>query len=345
LDNREITLLLKETPYYAESGGQIGDSGVIKNDEVNIQIKDTQKVGDSFYLHIGTILNGMPKEGMNVIASVDEDRRRNILPNHTSTHLMHAALRKILGSHVQQAGSLVAPERLRFDYTHFEKPSRSLLNEIETLVNNKIRENIRVKTVNTNYEDAKKSGAMALFGEKYGDEVRMVEIGDFSKELCGGTHVKRTGDIGMFLITQETGISSGVRRIEAVAGEEAFKYIQENMNMLSEIEGELSVSLIDLPERIRNLSDSNKQLEKKLKEKGVSSYLSEIDSWISEASEIQGVTLVTKIIDSSSVDEMKSIGDALRDKLKSGVGVLGATVDKKASLITVFTESSFISVL
>ena len=338
LNDRDISLLLKETPYYAESGGQIGDSGVIKNDEINIQVNDTQKIGDSFYLHIGIILEGDPKEGMSVIASVDKDKRRNILPNHTSTHLMHAALRKILGTHVRQAGSLVAADRLRFDYTHSEKPSRTLLNEIETLVNRKIRENIKINTINTNFEDAKKAGAMALFGEKYGDDVRMVEIGDFSKELCGGTHVNRTGDIGTFLITQETGISSGVRRIEALTGEEAFEYIQENMTMLSEIEGELSVSVSDLPERIRNLSAANKQLEKKLKEKGVSSYMSQIDSWISEASEIQGVTLVAKLIDSSSLDELKSIGDALRDKLKSGVGVLGATVDKKASLITVMTK-------
>jgi len=338
LNDKEIRLLLKETPYYAESGGQIGDSGVIKNDGINIQIKDTQKVGDSFYVHIGTVLEGKPKEGMKVIASVDEDKRRNILPNHTSTHLMHAALRRILGTHVQQAGSLVAPDRLRFDYTHFEKPSRTLLKEIETLVNSKIRENIQLKTINTNFEDAKKSGAMALFGEKYGDEVRMVEIGDFSKELCGGTHVKRTGDIGMFLITQETSISSGVRRIEAVTGESALDYTQEHMNSLFEIEGELSVGVSELPERIRNLMDSNKQLEKKLMEKGVSSYLSEIDSWISEANEIQGVTLVAKLIESSSIDEMKSIGDALRDKLRRGVGVLGASIDNKASLITVMTK-------
>ena len=338
LNNKDISLLLKETPYYAESGGQIGDSGVIKNKDINIQVNDTQKVGDSYYLHIGIILEGKPKEGMKVIVSVDEDRRKNILPNHTSTHLMHAALRKILGTHVQQAGSLVASDRLRFDYTHFEKPSKSLLNEIESLVNRKIRENIQLKTKITNFEDAKKSGAMALFGEKYGDEVRMVEIGDCSKELCGGTHVEGTCDIGMFLITQETSISSGIRRIEAVTGVEAFKYTQENMNVLSEIEGELSTSGSELAERIRNLSDSKKQLEKKLKEKEVSSYLSEIDSWISEASEIQGVTLVAKIIDSSSVDEMKSIGDALRDKLKSGVGVLGAKIDKKASLITVMTK-------
>jgi len=338
VNDKEIRLLLKETPYYAESGGQIGDSGVIKNDGINIRIDDTQKVGDSYYVHIGTILEGKPKEGMNVIASVDEDKRRNILPNHTSTHLMHAALRRILGTHVQQAGSLVAPDRLRFDFTHFEKPSRTLLKEIERLVNSKIRENIQIKTINTNFEDAKKSGAMALFGVKYGDEVRMVEIGDFSKELCGGTHVKRTGDIGMFLITQESGISSGVRRIEAVTGEGALNYTQEHMNLLFEIEEELSVGVSELPERIRNLMDSNKQLGKELKEKGVSSYLSEIDSWISEADEIQGVTLVAKLIESSSVDEMKSIGDALRDNLKSGVGVLGATIDNKASLITVMTK-------
>ncbi len=334
---KDIRLLLKETPYYAESGGQVGDIGIISAKGLNIRIDDTQKIGGLHYVHIGEVLEGEPKEHMKVKAEVNSDWRKNILPNHTATHLMHAALRSEFGDHVEQKGSLVAPDRLRFDYHHFEKPTVEQLKNIESVVNDKIRENIELKTTLTTLENAKKSGAMALFGEKYGDEVRMVEIADFSKELCGGTHVDRTGDIGVFLITHESAISSGVRRIEAVTGEGALKQIQENRSVLSELENQLSVKSEQLPERFKSLAESNKELERKLKKSKPSDTL-DIDSWIDPNNKIGDVTLVTRRIEASSLDELKGVADRLREKLKSGVGVLASVIEQKAYIVVIVTE-------
>ena len=334
---KDIRLLLKETPYYAESGGQVGDIGIISAKGLKIRIDDTQKIGGLHYVHIGEVLEGEPKEHMKVKAEVNSDWRKNILPNHTATHLMHAALRSEFGDHVEQKGSLVAPDRLRFDYHHFEKPTVEQLKNIESVVNDKIRENIELKTTLTTLENAKKSGAMALFGEKYGDEVRMVEIADFSKELCGGTHVDRTGDIGVFLITHESAISSGVRRIEAVTGEGALKQIQENRSVLSELESQLSVKSEQLPERFKSLAESNKELERKLKKSKLTDTL-DIDSWIDPNNKIGDVTLVTRRLDVASLDELKGVADRLREKLKSGVGVLASVIEQKAYIVVIVTE-------
>ncbi|MCH8272994.1 MAG: alanine--tRNA ligase, partial [Candidatus Marinimicrobia bacterium] len=335
--DKDIRLLLKETPYYAESGGQIGDNGIISAKGLKIRINDTQKYGGSHYVHIGEVLEGDPKLNMKVTAEVNSEWRRNILLNHTATHLMHAALRIEFGDHVEQAGSLVAPDRLRFDYHHFERPTSEQLKNIESVVNEKIRENIKLKTTLTTFENAKKLGAMALFGEKYGDEVRMVEIDNFSKELCGGTHVERTGDIGLFLITHESSVSSGVRRIEAVTGVGALKYIQENKSVLSELENHLSVKSEQLPERIKSLSESNKALERKLR-KLKSSDTMDIESWIDPNNKIGAVTLVARRLEAASLDEMKGIADRLRDELKSGVGVLASEIDNKAFMVVIVTQ-------
>ena len=335
--DKDIRLLLKETPYYAESGGQVGDNGIISAAGLKIRISDTQKVGGFHYVHIGELLEGEPKLNMKVVAEVNSEWRKNILLNHTATHLMHAALRLEFGDHVEQAGSLVAPDRLRFDYHHFEKPRSEQLKNIESLVNEKIRENIELKTTLTTLENAKKSGAMALFGEKYGDEVRMVEIDNFSKELCGGTHVDRTGDIGLFLITHESSVSSGVRRIEAVTGIGALKYIQENRSVLSQLENSLSVKSEQLPERIKSLSESNKDLERKLKKLKPSDAM-DIESWIDPNNKIGAVTLVAQRLEAASLDEMKAVADRLRDKLKSGVGVLASEIDSKAFMVVIVTQ-------
>ena len=304
---------------------------------MKIRINDTQKYGGSHYVHIGEVLEGDPKLNMKVTAEVNSEWRRNILLNHTATHLMHAALRIEFGDHVEQAGSLVAPDRLRFDYHHFERPTSEQLKNIESVVNEKIRENIKLKTTLTTFENAKKLGAMALFGEKYGDEVRMVEIDNFSKELCGGTHVERTGDIGLFLITHESSVSSGVRRIEAVTGVGALKYIQENKSVLSELENHLSVKSEQLPERIKSLSESNKALERKLR-KLKSSDTMDIESWIDPNNKIGAVTLVARRLEAASLDEMKGIADRLRDELKSGVGVLASEIDNKAFMVVIVTQ-------
>jgi len=335
--DKDIRLLLKETPYYAESGGQLGDNGIISAKGMKIQVSDTQKLGGSHFVHIGKILEGEPKLNMEVNAEVNSERRRSILLNHTATHLMHAALRFEFGDHVEQAGSLVAPDRLRFDYHHSEKPTSKQLENIESLVNEKIRENIKLKTTLTTFENAKKLGAMALFGEKYGDEVRMVEIENFSKELCGGTHVDRTGDIGLFLITHESSVSSGVRRIEAVTGAGALIYIQENRSILSELESYLSIKSEQLPERVKSLFESNKDLERKLKKLNLSDTM-DVKSWIDPNNKIGAVTLVTRRLEATSLDEMKGIADRLRDKLKSGVGVLTSEIDNEALMVVIVTQ-------
>jgi len=336
--NKRISLLLKETPYYAESGGQVGDTGMLTNKTLGIKVTDTQKIGGSHYLHIGEVLKGKPEVGMKIKASVKSDRRNNILPNHTATHLMHSALREILGDHVRQAGSLVDDERLRFDFTHFEKPTKDQLKKIESIVNYKIRENIKLKTKITTFDKAKKAGAMALFGEKYGDEVRMVLVDEFSKELCGGTHVNRTGDIGLFAITHEMSVSSGVRRLEAVTGEAAINYFQNNQFILSEIEELLSVKGDLIQKRVKALTDVNKKLEKKLKASGVTSRSLDLDLWLKSAIEVEGIKLVARTIKSSSIDELKQIADKLRDKMESGVGVLGAEIKGKAQLVVIASK-------
>ena len=260
----ENMLILDHTPFYAESGGQIGDSGIIYTDKFEFQVEDTRKEGDAI-IHLGKITKGKIENilGKKVFARVDTSRRNSIKRNHTATHLLHKALRETLGEHVHQAGSMVAPERLRFDFTHFKAMDEAEVEKVALLVNQRIWENRSVRSVQVAIEDAKKMGAMALFGEKYGDVVRMVDVEGYSRELCGGTHVDATGEIGLFKILSETGIAAGMRRIEAVTGEYAYQLVNRQKEILENLSFLLKTPEESLPERVENLLKTNKQLEKK----------------------------------------------------------------------------------
>ena len=259
----EGAVILSSTPFYAESGGQIGDTGILAETGKLFQVVDTQKSGNAI-VHYGAVEEGQLNLGDAVDAIVDDERRQAIRLNHSATHLMHAALRKVLGEHVQQKGSLVAPDRLRFDFSHYEPVTPEQIAEIERLVNDEIRRNVAADTRLMSYDDAMQSGAVALFGEKYGDEVRVLRFGDFSVELCGGTHVDRTGDIGVFRITHETGIASGVRRIEAVTGKGALDWIDAREQALAEVAGLLKSNPDQAAARVEQLLLQNKDLQKLL---------------------------------------------------------------------------------
>ncbi|HEY5644510.1 MAG TPA: alanine--tRNA ligase, partial [Pseudomonadales bacterium] len=243
-------VILDRTPFYAESGGQVGDHGRLESAGARFEVEDTRKQGAAVFVHIGKVTEGVLRKGDRVNALVDDVRRQAIVLNHSATHLLHAALRQVLGSHVQQKGSLVGPERLRFDFSHYEPVTPEQLQDIEMLVNEQIRANAAARTRLMSMDEAMESGAMALFGEKYGDEVRVLSIGDFSVELCGGTHVHRAGDIGLFRITSETGIASGVRRIEAVTGARALAWVRDNEQRLARVAELVKGNREDVDERV-----------------------------------------------------------------------------------------------
>ena len=260
-------LVLLNTPFYAESGGQIGDTGYITSKGFSFEVENTYKDGD-FICHYGTVKEGDLDKLKNkeVVSSINIDKRLKIRLNHTATHLLHKALKLVLGEHVQQAGSLVADDRLRFDLTHYQKISKNEILEIEDIVNNIIRNNVLLDTNITSFEDAKNSGAEALFGEKYSDKVRVIDIPGFSKELCGGTHVKSTGDIGLFKIITESSLSTGVRRIEAITGKYAFDYLRNNFYSLSDLALNFNCNINDVQAKVLELENKSKKYKNDLKE-------------------------------------------------------------------------------
>ncbi|MCD6376339.1 MAG: alanine--tRNA ligase, partial [Caldisericaceae bacterium] len=260
---QHLQVILKDTPFYAESGGQVGDRGAIKGENFTLQVLDTQKEGDHI-IHICELVENFQPKSDKVLAEVVSSARRSTQKNHTATHLLHAALRRVLGTHVTQAGSLVEPDRLRFDFTHYDKLTADQIREIERIVNQKIQQNIPLQISFEKFTEAKKKGAMALFGEKYGDVVRTIKIDDFSFELCGGTHVKATGEIGAFIILYEAGIAAGVRRIEAITGEKAVEYIQNNKQILQQLTEALNATNENLVEKVEQLLNEKRQLEKEL---------------------------------------------------------------------------------
>jgi alanyl-tRNA synthetase len=261
----EGVMILDETPFYAESGGQVGDVGRIVAGAGEFEVRDTQKWGEA-HAHIGRMVRGRIEGGESIRAEVDRVKRQATIRNHSATHLLHAALREVLGDHVRQKGSLVAPDRLRFDFSHYEPVSREQLEEIEGLVNMQVRANAAAETKVVPYEEAVAGGALALFGEKYEDRVRVLKLGDFSMELCGGTHVRRAGDIGLFKIVSESGIASGVRRIEAVTGRGALEWVNRHESVLGEISGLLKGGWEDAGEKVQQLIDRARQLEKEVRE-------------------------------------------------------------------------------
>ena len=331
--NDHILVVLDKTPFYAESGGQIGDTGTIKGNGVELVVEDvTNNGGTSIHYCKGTIDE---KAKGKVQCLVDSDHRQNIRKNHTATHLMHQALKLILGDHVHQAGSLVHPDYLRFDLTHFEKLTSDQIREIETMVNREILLNNALDISVKNFDEAKKQGAVAMFGEKYGDEVRVVTVADFSMELCGGTHVERTGDIGLFKITEESSLASGVRRIVAVTGPKAVEHIQKQAATLGNIQSQLNSGIDQVSERIDQLLAQKKKIEKELKRQKKSGTAFNAKSLVEKAKLVGDQSIVIQMTDAGSMDELKGYGDSLLTVLRSGVGVLGAEAEKPSVVVVV----------
>ncbi len=336
LSGEGMLIVLDQTPFYAESGGQIGDTGIITGNGMDLRVVDTKKEGETI-IHYCEGDFDERKVDQVVHCTVDAERRQAIRLNHTATHLLHAALREVLGDHVHQAGSLVSPEYLRFDLTHFEKITPEEIERIERIVNTEILKNIPLDIAYRSFDEARAEGAEALFGEKYGDEVRVVTIGDFSKELCGGIHVERTGDIGLFKIVEESSLAAGVRRIVAVTGKQTVAYIQKQTRLLSELQQQLKCSVDELPQRLEHLVNQRKELEKALKRRSSSSK-QDMKSLAAQGRKIGGHTVVVKEMDVSTLDELKSLGDELLEALPSGVGVLGMQGEKKPAIVVVVTR-------
>ncbi|MBL1276643.1 MAG: alanine--tRNA ligase [Ectothiorhodospiraceae bacterium] len=334
----EGLLQLDKTPFYAESGGQAGDHGVITVGDAQLRVLDTQKQGTAF-LHRVSVTSGKVTVGSDADAQVDAQRRKDVACNHSATHLLHAALRQVLGEHVQQKGSLVEAARLRFDFSHFEAITPKQLAEIETLVNAEIRTNNAVATTLMSQEEAQASGAMALFGEKYGDEVRVLSMGEFSVELCGGTHVSRTGDIGLLKITSEGGVAAGVRRIEAVAGEGALAYIGETEKNLAQISGLLKADSGIVGAKVQQLIDRSRTLEKELEQLKAKLASSQGGDLAAQAIEIDGIKVLAAKLEGGDAKSLRDTVDQLKNKLGAAVVVLAAVDGDKVSLVAGVTKA------
>lgn len=337
--HQEVELVLSRTPFYGEAGGQVGDTGWIKGRSGSFQVMDTIRVGEGIIVHKGKVENGIIEEGNEVVAEVDIKRRKAIARHHTATHLLHSALREVLGEHVKQAGSLVAPERLRFDFTHFKRLSPDQLAQVERLINERIMDNYPLTTKIMKKDEAIKTGAMAIFEERYGDTVRLVQIGDdVSKELCGGTHTSRTGDIGIFKIISEGAIGSNLRRIEAVAGSSAIEWINEQIDELNSISNLLKGTKGQLKDKINQLLVYQKQIEKELESLKSKLLHIETQDILSDVKEIDGIKVISRKVKSDSPKELREVADRIKARLKSGIVVLGASKDQKAMLICTVTK-------
>ena len=335
----EGAVILSATPFYAESGGQIGDTGILVTDGKLFQVGDTQKSGKAI-VHFGNVEQGELRVGDKVEAAVDADRRQAIRLNHTATHLVHAALRRVLGDHVTQKGSLVAPDRLRFDFSHYDSVAAEQIREIEDLVNDVIRQNVAAATDEMTYDEAIQAGAMALFGEKYGDKVRVLKLGDFSIELCGGTHVDRTGDIGVFKITSEGGVASGIRRIEAVTGKGAMKWIGSNQQVLSNVAGMLRSHPDQATAKVSQLLQRSKDLEKELSAAKQALITGKGSDPFEGVQEIAGIKVLVTRMDGADAKTLRNAVDQFKDRLQNAVVVLGSVDDGKVRLAAGVTKNN-----
>lgn len=334
----EVSVFIDRTPFYAESGGQVGDKGIIETETGKIEVTDCIKVVGGKIAHIGKVVSGSISKGDTVKAAIDYGYRMATSRNHSATHLLQKALRTVLGTHVEQAGSYVDAERLRFDFTHFSAMTTDEIKEVERIVNEKIFENIDIKISEENIEDARKMGAMALFGEKYGNVVRVVNMGGYSVELCGGAHLKNTAQVGTFKIISENGVAAGVRRIEALTGTEALKYFQTQEEQLKTVCSIVKATPDNMVKRIETLVAEQKELAKeleKLKAKMAGGAVSEI---LNNKKEINGVTAVLAEVKEADGNALRTMGDQLKEKLGSGVIVLGSGKDGKVSLVVMATD-------
>ena len=340
MEGQEGTIFVEETPFYATMGGQEGDTGVISTENGSFMVKETIKLRGGKYGHVGTMVSGMISTGDTVKLAVDEAARKDTCKNHSATHLLQKALKEVLGSHVEQKGSLVAPGRLRFDFAHFQAMTADEIAAVEDIVNKEIQASLPVVTEIMNLEDAKKTGAMALFGEKYGETVRVVEMGDFSKELCGGTHVSNTGEITLFKIISEAGVAAGVRRIEALTGEHVMNYYAEIENEQKAIAAALKTNPADILDKIAHLQAELKALQSEnesLKSKMAQSSLGDV---MDQVKEIKGVKVLAAALKDVDMNGLRDLGDQLKEKLGEGVVVLASDNAGKVNLMATATDGA-----
>ncbi|MBT8354508.1 MAG: alanine--tRNA ligase [Desulfofustis sp.] len=335
---QQVRLITDRTPFYAESGGQIGDIGVIRWDGGSARTETTTSETEGVILHHAFIAEGSLATGTEVELVVDEQSRTDTEANHSATHLLHAALREVLGDHVKQAGSLVSPDRLRFDFTHFSALEPEDLSKIEIKINEEIRKNREVAVKIVDREEAFSEGAMALFGEKYGDSVRVVAIEPVSKELCGGTHVNATGNIGLLKIVSEGGIAAGVRRIEAVTGRKAIALMQDMAHREEAIGGRLNATPSELVEKLEHLLEAQKKLEKQVVSLSTQLASSGLDTVLDKRVEVNGVQVIAAEIELDSPKTLREVGDKVRDKMGSGIAVLGGSIKGKAALLVIVSK-------
>ncbi len=334
---QQVQLFCPQTPFYAESGGQVGDTGEVSWQGGSFSVQSTRAAADGLVLHKGVVKEGTLSTGQQVVLQVADSRTATAL-NHTATHLLQAAMKQILGDHVKQAGSLVRPDRLRFDFTHFSPVTPEEIRDIEQLVNAEIRRNIPVSTAVLSKDEAIADGATALFGEKYGDEVRVVSIEGFSKELCGGTHAGATGDIGLFKIVSETGIAAGVRRIEAVTGRAAVDWLQSLAARADGLCHVLSCTMDDAAEKVSGLLKRQKELEKEISALTASMAVSDLDSLLTGAVKVNGILVVSGQVTLDSPKTLREVGDRIRDRMESGVAVIGGEFGGKAALLALVSK-------
>ena len=338
----KVIVVLDKTTFYPEGGGQAGDAGLLvnKNEDIVVEVIDTKKGANNTIKHIGIVKSGMINTGEKLSTIVDKEIRMASARNHSATHLLHKALKEVLGEHVNQAGSLVTSERLRFDVTHFEAITKEELKVIEEKVNDVILESLNITCENMSINDAKNKGAMALFGEKYGDEVRVVSMGDYSIELCGGTHLTNTSQIGMFKILSEGGVAAGVRRIEAITGRAVYNYLKEKEEVISNVCLNLKTKEDSLSQKVTSLIEENKSLSKELHDMKTKMSLQAVDSVLDSKLDVNGVNLVTTKFEGMDMNTLKEVADNLRDKLVSGVVVLANTTDDKLNLVATATKDA-----
>jgi alanyl-tRNA synthetase len=335
-------VILEQTPFYAESGGQVGDTGTITTKNGVFEVIDTQASGEAF-IHIGSVTKGSIHINEKVQASINPVKRESITKNHTGTHMLHAALMKVLGEHVEQRGSLVDEDKIRFDFSHHQALSNDEIRDIETLVNEKIEENIDVETSIMKHDEAMESGAMALFGEKYGDRVRVLDVGDFSKELCGGTHVKNTNEITLFKVTSESSISSGTRRIEAITGDKALKWAEETEFLVETLTELLQTRREDVEDKVKALIDGNKKMQHEIKDLKAKLTAAHTEDTSIEPEIINGVSLIVKQLDNDTEPEvMRSAIDQYKSSIKSGVIILSSISSKGKVRVSVGVTESLI---
>ncbi|UQZ59169.1 alanine--tRNA ligase [Bacillus subtilis] len=331
-EGESVQIILDKTPFYAESGGQIGDKGYLRNEQAVVRIKDVQKAPNGQHVHEGVVESGIVQKGLHVTAEVEDHMRSGVIKNHTATHLLHQALKDVLGTHVNQAGSLVTENRLRFDFSHFGQVTKEELEQIERIVNEKIWASIPVSIDLKPIAEAKEMGAMALFGEKYGDIVRVVQVGDYSLELCGGCHVRNTAEIGLFKIVSESGIGAGTRRIEAVTGQGAYVEMNSQISVLKQTADELKTNIKEVPKRVAalqaELKDAQRENESLLAKLGNV----EAGAILSKVKEVDGVNVLAAKVNAKDMNHLRTMVDELKAKLGSAVIVLGAVQNDKVNI-------------